>query len=348
MPVFKQPRPVAFGAPEEMEAAARDLWATLRDPTCQRCPLHLNSHTVCLFGNGPVPAEAMIVGDQPGMADDNAKRPLQGLGGQYLDAVLKHFWVGRDEVYRTLALKCRASSPQVDSEQKLGQKECATYLEQEILAVQPKVILTMGAPAYFFFTHKAGLMTARGNVIVDKAHGDAKIIPTVSPYAVLRTPKLSELFYADVGKFVRYLRGTVDEPQVDVVEVHDLVDFERVLGELWATPDDLLTFDLETRGFNDYTPGWSKVWCAAFTRGKRGAAGMRSFVIPLEHPDSPFSGADLAYAQTETLRLIAANRVSGHNVTFDIRAARFWANRLGIDLDQLQPRIGATDAVKAA
>lgn len=272
-----------------------------------------------------MPARGMIIGDHPSPTDDELGRPLSPStpAGAYLDEVLREADLDRSDLYVTLAVKCRppAGSSRAGAVE-TAQRACGpAYLDAEIAAVRPAAVLSMGAPGYWHFVRMSGVFKNRGRAFYDPSR-DVIVVPTVSPTAVLANPALHDAFVSDVRKFRRLMLGVDTSPRVNVIEVRTAGDFVAMLSALEAQGDRVLTFDLETRGLNDHPAGATPhVWCAALTRGSRTDGAIDVWLVPLEHPDSPF------LEEPETLRavvlglcdLLERARTSGHNVKFDAR-----------------------------
>lgn len=314
---------------QPLDTTAAVLWAALRDDGCTRCGLHEWAASVCLMGDGVVPADGMLVGSCPSALDDATGRVGVGPSSQYLQRVCKDLDLDYRGLYSTVAVKCRPPAQNKDDALDKAVRVCAPeYLAREIARVRPRVILAMGNPAYRYLAHtRSGVTSARGKAFWSDEHG-CWVVPTVHPDYVLTNPNYHVLFASDVGKFKRLLHGQPDSPPVEVVEVLTPDDLRAAVAELAAT-DGVLTFDTETRGFLDYASGYSRVWMVALTKGVRGPRGMRVFAIPLEHPDVNWGG-ELLWAVATVVHVLAGARLNGHNVKFDMRAVWFLARRYGL------------------
>ena len=118
---------------------------------CRDCPLWANA-TQTVFGAGDPHARAMLVGEQPGDAEDRKGLPFVGPAGRLLDRALEAAGVDRERVYVTNAVK--HFKWQLRGKRRLhktpAQREieaCHQWLEGEIAAVQPSVIACLGATA---------------------------------------------------------------------------------------------------------------------------------------------------------------------------------------------------------
>jgi DNA polymerase len=118
---------------------------------CQDCPLWANA-TQTVFGAGDPHARVMLVGEQPGDAEDRQGLPFVGPAGRLLDRALEAAGVAREGVYVTNAVK--HFKWQLRGKRRLhktpAQREidaCHQWLEGEVAAVKPRVIVCLGATA---------------------------------------------------------------------------------------------------------------------------------------------------------------------------------------------------------
>ena len=118
---------------------------------CQDCPLWANA-TQTVFGAGDPPARVMLVGEQPGDEEDKKGLPFVGPAGRLLDKALEAAGVDRDHLYVTNAVK--HFKWQLRGKRRLhktpAQREidaCHQWIEGEIKAVKPHVIVALGATA---------------------------------------------------------------------------------------------------------------------------------------------------------------------------------------------------------
>jgi DNA polymerase len=137
---------------EKAQGQARSLKQLREDArTCQDCPLWANA-TQTVFGAGDPHARVMLVGEQPGDAEDKQGLPFVGPAGKLLDRALEAAGVEREHVYVTNAVK--HFKWQRRGKRRLhktpAQREidaCHQWLEREIEAIRPQVIVALGATA---------------------------------------------------------------------------------------------------------------------------------------------------------------------------------------------------------
>ena len=161
--------------------------------SCRGCPLYKDA-TQVVFGEGPRDAKLMLVGEQPGDKEDLAGHPFVGPAGGVLDQAMQEAGVERKQLYLTNSVKhfkfSRSDGQRYHRTPTLRDiTACKPWLEAEIEAVKPKIILCLGATAAHAligtnFTLKAG----RGHWL---EFGDAQISATYHPSAVLRAPSES-------------------------------------------------------------------------------------------------------------------------------------------------------------
>ena len=118
---------------------------------CRRCPLYANA-TQAVLGEGPLPAELMLVGEQPGDQEDKAGKPFVGPAGRLLDKALDEAGIRRDRAYLTNAVKhfkWKARGPRRihDKPSWTEQVACRPWLEEELALAQPRVLVLLGATA---------------------------------------------------------------------------------------------------------------------------------------------------------------------------------------------------------
>jgi DNA polymerase len=171
--------------------ASRKL-GELRDAArgCRGCDLYANA-TQTVFGAGPARARLLVVGEQPGDEEDREGAPFVGPAGRLLDRAFADAGIPRADVYVTNAVKHFAWEPRgkrrIHRKPRISEmKACWPWLEAELAAVQPRLIVCLGATAVqAVLGSKATLKELRGR-IVDSPVGP--VIATLHPAAVLRAP----------------------------------------------------------------------------------------------------------------------------------------------------------------
>jgi len=182
---------------------------------CRGCDLY-TCGTQTVFGEGPSRARVLVVGEQPGDAEDRAGKPFVGPSGKLLDRAFDAAGIDRDDVYVTNAVKHFKWAKDAKTKRRIHKtpsageiRACRPWLEQEIAIVRPEVIVCLGATAAKSLLGKSfSVMKSRG-VAVETEFADVAFA-TVHPSAVLRAPseeraRAEKMFIADMRKVGRYL-----------------------------------------------------------------------------------------------------------------------------------------------
>jgi DNA polymerase len=153
-----------------------------------------------VFGEGPLDARILFVGEQPGDQEDLAGRPFVGPAGQLFDRALGEAGVDRGAAYVTNAVKHfkfeRRGKRRIHAKPDAGEIEaCRWWIEQERLLIRPPVTVALGATAGRSIFGKAitiGAMRGRAHPLPDG--GEAWV--TVHPSFLLRVQDNKEAEYA--------------------------------------------------------------------------------------------------------------------------------------------------------
>jgi len=163
--------------------------------TCTACPLYKNA-TQTVFGNGPLGADIMIVGEQPGNEEDLAGLAFVGPAGAILDKALEAAGLNRKQVYLTNAVKHFKFEPRgkVRLHKKPNVREmqaCLPWLVAEVTRVKPKVILALGSTAGTSVLGRLPKIGVERGKIQKSNRFAEKVMVSWHPSAILRsiTPK---------------------------------------------------------------------------------------------------------------------------------------------------------------
>jgi DNA polymerase len=159
--------------------------------SCTRCPLYRNA-TQTVFGEGPGKARIMLVGEQPGDQEDLQGHPFVGPAGRELDQALKAAGLDRGKVYITNVVKHFKNEPRGKrrlhkSPNRYEVERCRWWLDQEIAAVQPKLILALGVTAAKQLTGKNIVLSRVRGQVIDLIDG-RRMMATTHPSSILRIP----------------------------------------------------------------------------------------------------------------------------------------------------------------
>lgn len=161
---------------------------------CTKCDLHY-SRKLGVPGEGPANAEIMFIGEGPGFHENEQGRPFVGAAGRFFEELLEQIGMKRDEVFIANVVKCRPPGNRDPLSDELA--ACDPYLERQIAAINPKVIVTLGRFSLAKFLPNAKIGQSHGQPVQVKGR---LIIPMYHPAAALHQPSLKPIVEKDFGK----------------------------------------------------------------------------------------------------------------------------------------------------
>jgi DNA polymerase len=158
---------------------------------CRGCDLWKRA-TQTVFGQGAAPASVMLVGEQPGDKEDLAGHPFVGPAGKLLDEALIIAGIDKSDVYITNAVKHFNWAPDPRGKRRIHKKPryseiqaCRPWLEAEISAIRPRIIVCLGATAAQALLGKEfSVMRQRGKFVPSPFA--PRVMATVHPSSILR------------------------------------------------------------------------------------------------------------------------------------------------------------------
>lgn len=184
---IRAPESAAVFVPETTDIEAlRDAAAA-----CRGCGLH-GPATQVVFGEGPRDARVVLVGEQPGDAEDLAGRPFVGPAGEVLDRALAAAAIDRHGVYLTNAVKHFSFEPRgkrrIHQTPRMSEmRACHPWLAAELRAIRPALIVCLGSTAArALLGPQARVMELRGRLLDGMSWAD-RLLVTIHPSAVLRS-----------------------------------------------------------------------------------------------------------------------------------------------------------------
>src|SRR4051812_13456850 len=156
---------------------------------CRNCHLWEKA-TQTVFGQGPVPADVVLVGEQPGDQEDRQGAPFIGPAGRLLDDALDQAGLDRERIYVTNAVKHFKWTPRGKRRihQKPNREEvkaCAPWLDAELALVKPQVLVLLGATAAQAVLGPSFRVTASRGQLLDSPPAP-NVMATVHPSSILR------------------------------------------------------------------------------------------------------------------------------------------------------------------
>lgn len=183
--------------------------------TCVNCTLCelFETRTNVVFGKGNKNADILFIGEAPGEKEDLQGLPFVGRAGKQLDKLLNQIGLGIDDVYIANILKCRPPKNRNPKTDEI--KKCTPYLIEQIKAINPKVIATLGNYSTKFVLSNfkpeemkkiEGIATLHG--IPKKIKFENKeftVVPIYHPAAMMYNPKIKEAFEHDFKEMAKII-----------------------------------------------------------------------------------------------------------------------------------------------
>ena len=179
--------------------------------SCKKCPLHL-SRKNAVPGEGGISSGVMFVGEAPGYNEDIQGRPFVGAAGKLLTELIERvLGFKRSEVYITNVVKCRPPNNRDPEESEI--EICSQYLERQIKAIRPSIVISLGRHSTLYFLSKAGvkargIMSVRGKPYKVRVSGiPFTLFPTIHPAAALYNPNQRSIIEEDFKRIRNLLGG---------------------------------------------------------------------------------------------------------------------------------------------
>jgi uracil-DNA glycosylase family protein len=217
---IKAQPPSKFGSATEFFPPSRALPELQRAALdCRACDLW-RTGTQTVFGEGGREAEVVFVGETPGDQEDRQGRPFVGPAGRLLDEALQEAGIDRSHIYVTNVVKHFKWEPLGRGDRRLHKKPsdaeikaCKPWLEAEIEALQPRVLVCLGSTAAQAMLGKSFRVTRDRGKPLPSQNGGPTVIATVHPSSVLRAPdearrEAKRAFFADLRVVAREIRRT--------------------------------------------------------------------------------------------------------------------------------------------
>ena len=156
---------------------------------CKRCDLYKHA-TQTVFGEGPIRAELVLLGEQPGDKEDLAGRPFVGPAGAVLNESLSRAGIDRERCYVTNTVKhfkfTQRGKRRLHSKPNAGEiQRCSWWLRGELKLIEPKIVVALGATAATYLVGNAVRITKdRGTIF--HPENLPPVLVTIHPSYILR------------------------------------------------------------------------------------------------------------------------------------------------------------------
>lgn len=230
----------------------------LNNSACTKCTVLCKTRRQVINGTGPIGAKIMVIIDGPSIYDDKSGRLLDSYAGSHaaksLNLVLSLAGIPRNELFITSLIRCVAHDPENRSTRPATPEEaanCYEYLDAEIKAVNPTVIIPMGEGALsaVLGLKKCKITKYRG-VETWSAKYNCKVIATFDVEKLVMAPKLQSVMISDftTAKASSMYREMTVPKESTYITIDNIELFDQMIDKLLAAPK--FAFDIETNGLN--------------------------------------------------------------------------------------------------
>ncbi|MFO7834065.1 MAG: uracil-DNA glycosylase [Halohasta sp.] len=169
---------------------------------CERCSDLVDSRSRIVNGVGPPEADLLFVGEGPGKNEDEQGEPFVGRSGSVLDEALGEAGALREEVRITNCVRCRPPENRDPTTEELA--NCREYLDSEIAAVDPSVVVTLGkVPSEHLLDRSVGITSEAGSVVDARvADRSQRVLLSVHPAATLYDRSQRATFFETIAEAV--------------------------------------------------------------------------------------------------------------------------------------------------
>jgi uracil-DNA glycosylase len=171
---------------------------------CRRCQL-AGSRQLTVPGEGDPNAEIMFVGEAPGWHENQQGRPFVGAAGKFLEELLQSISLKRSDVFIGNVIKCRPPQNRDPLPEEIS--ACSFYLDRQIAAIKPRLIVTLGRFSMArFFPPSKSIRELHGTTCMKNG---ILCYAMYHPAAALHQPSLKRTIEQDALKIPKLLSVAV-------------------------------------------------------------------------------------------------------------------------------------------
>ena len=187
---------------------------------CTACRL-CEQRTKAVPGEGAIKSGIMFIGEGPGFHEDRQGRPFVGPAGKLLEEMLAAVGLRREQVFITNVVKCRPPDNRDPQPDEIA--ACNGYLDRQLAAIDPRIIVTLGRYSMARFFPGAKISAVHG----EPKYADGRAyVPFYHPAAGLRTPAIKQMLFEDIARLPAiakklnelHERGHFDQKQAEPAE----------------------------------------------------------------------------------------------------------------------------------
>jgi uracil-DNA glycosylase family 4 len=184
--------------------------------TCRKCALY-QSRKCAVPGEGPANSEIMFIGEGPGVNENEQGRPFVGAAGNFLNELLVAGGLKRQDVWIGNVVKCRPPGNRDPLPEELS--ACNEYLERQIAAIDPRIIITLGRFSMARYVPGVKISAVHGQM---QRVGDRFVIAMFHPAAALHQAALKPAILKDFSQLPHLLEQVRAARKRDAAQVLDV------------------------------------------------------------------------------------------------------------------------------
>lgn len=169
-----------------------------KSKNCASCELHKTRSNLVFADGNPETASIVLIGEAPGENEDLQGLPFVGRAGKLLNDYLQEAGLSREkDLYIINIVKCRPPNNRVPTKQE--KSTCKPYLIEQILAINPKLILLCGTTAMSEFLNEGKITEIHGQIFDIKiSNNNYKSMPILHPSPLCRLPDKKNVMVKDL------------------------------------------------------------------------------------------------------------------------------------------------------
>ncbi len=179
-------------AEQTPEQVLEEIGAEVR--RCSACRL-CEKRTKAVPGEGALKSGIMLIGEGPGFNEDQQGRPFVGPAGKLLEEMLAAVGLHREQVFITNVVKCRPPGNRDPQPDEIA--ACNEYLDRQLAAIDPRIVVTLGRFSLARFFPGAKISAVHGE---PKFADGRAYVPFYHPAAGLRSPAIKQMLFEDISR----------------------------------------------------------------------------------------------------------------------------------------------------
>jgi len=188
---------------------------------CERCPLYETALNP-VPGEGNINAAIVFIGEAPGATEDKLGRPFVGRAGNLLNELLEKIGMKREDVWIGNIIKHRPPNNRQPQPNEIT--ACDPFLTVQLKAINPKLVVTLGRFAMYYFYKDGKISRDHGNLI--RSDKGFYVYPVYHPAAALRKGDFKQALEEDFLRIPQVLK------QIDIEKNKIISSSEEEKGQL--------------------------------------------------------------------------------------------------------------------